>query len=180
MSPCLSGEVVCGRDAECTVAFHEARCTCPPGTQGNAQVACISAVCHYNEDCAPNEACDRLNRVCRPVCSEDTCADRANCVAENHEPKCTCFPGTSGNPYVECTGVTDVVRPECVSDSECPVEFACINTKCQNPCLTQNMCSGDQQCRLLNTAPLRTMICECPPNSFTDVNGNCRKIGKDN
>lgn len=40
------------------------------------------------------------------------------------------------------------------------------------------MCSGEQECKVLNTVPLRTMICTCPANTITDVNGLCKEIGK--
>ena len=103
-TPCLVGDIVCGRGAECTAIAHRGQCTCPPGTQGNPYVACISAVCHYNEDCADHEACDRFNRVCRPVCDDLTCAETATCIAKNHQPKCVCGPGLTGIPEVECTG----------------------------------------------------------------------------
>lgn len=105
VSPCTSDQVICGRGAECTVFYHRAQCTCPSGTQGDPQVACITGICHYNEDCANHEACDRLNRVCRPVCDFDTCAETATCLARDHQPKCVCPPGTNGNPYIECSGI---------------------------------------------------------------------------
>ena len=104
MSPCLS--LSCGRGAECKVQSpHKGTCVCPAGTQGNPLLSCVSVVCQYNEDCADHEACDRLNRVCRPVCDEDTCAITAHCFAHDHQPTCTCPPGTQGNPYIECTGM---------------------------------------------------------------------------
>jgi len=104
VTPCLTSDIVCGRGAECRAISHRAQCICPPGTQGDPRVACTSAICHYNEDCADHEACDRLNRICRPVCEDDTCAETATCVARDHQPKCTCPPGTTGNPYVTCAG----------------------------------------------------------------------------
>ena len=104
VSPCLNELITCGRGAQCTAAAHRAECSCPLGTQGDPRIACIRAICHYNEDCAHDEACDRLNRVCRKVCSEDSCGDEAVCLAKNHEPMCSCPPGTKGNPYIECQG----------------------------------------------------------------------------
>jgi len=57
------------------------------------------------------------------------------------------------------------------------LNLACINTKCQDPCVSAGMCTSEQECKVLNTAPLRTMICLCPPNTITDVNGQCKRIG---
>lgn len=174
-NPCDIGDVICGRGAECAVTGHRAYCNCPSGTQGDPRVACISAVCHYNEDCPDHEACDRLNRVCRRVCDDDSCAETAVCIAKNHQSNCICNPGTTGNPYVECTTISHV-HAECQTDSECPPLLACINTRCQDPCALTDMCTQEQQCRVLNTVPLRTMICECPSDTFTDIDGICKKI----
>lgn len=69
------------------------------------------------------------------------------------------------------------IEPECTQDSECALNLACINTKCQDPCVSAGMCTSEQECKVLNTAPLRTMICLCPPNTITDVNGQCKQIG---
>lgn len=102
LSPCR--ESSCGRGAECRAVAHSAQCICPPGTQGDPHVSCVTVVCQYNEDCADHEACDRLNRVCRPVCEADVCGTRATCIARSHQHKCICEPGTQGDPYVECTG----------------------------------------------------------------------------
>ena len=102
LDPCL--KTSCGRGAECIVQNHISHCQCPLGTQGNSLISCITGVCQYNEDCADHEACDRLNRVCKPVCDEGTCAETALCIGTDHQPKCTCPVGTVGNPYIICRG----------------------------------------------------------------------------
>lgn len=206
INPCFNAFITCGRGAECTAIAHKAQCNCPAGTQGDARTACIIAVCHYNEDCAEDETCDRLNRVCRKVCSEDSCGDEALCTAKNHEPMCSCPPGTKGNPYVECEGKNQLLyssifniflqilifckfiisfyfsgeqfKPDCTEDRQCSPNFACINARCQDPCLVANMCSDEQICRVFPTEYIRTIICECPKDSYTDENGNCIKHGK--
>ncbi|XP_011706617.1 PREDICTED: WAP four-disulfide core domain protein 5-like, partial [Wasmannia auropunctata] len=68
------------------------------------------------------------------------------------------------------------IEPECIQDSDCPLNLACINNKCQDPCVSAGMCTSEQECRVLNTEPLRTMICLCPPNTITDINGQCKQI----
>lgn len=138
-------------------------------------LSCISGICHYNEDCADHEACDRLNRVCRPVCDEDTCADTAICKGIQHQPKCMCPAGTSGNPYYECIE-GKVQEPECKVDSDCISQHACINSRCLNPCTSDNMCTHDQECSVLDTSPLRTIMCRCPPDTFVDATGRCVPI----
>ncbi|GLH00239.1 Neurogenic locus Notch protein, partial [Gryllus bimaculatus] len=177
LDPCAHGSGGgCGRGAECVAQAHRAHCVCPAGTQGDALLACVSVACQYNEDCADHEACDRLNRVCRPVCEDDTCADTAVCIAKDHQPTCVCPPGTSGNPYFECGKErTPTPPPECTRDADCPPQLACVSGACRNPC-TSATCSPDQECRVLDTLPLRTVMCVCPPDTVTDASGRCRAI----
>lgn len=175
MNPCSL--LSCGRGAECRVHSHTAQCICPAGTQGNPEISCIAGLCQYNEDCADHEECDRLNRICRPVCERITCATTATCIGRNHQPKCDCPIGTIGNPYVQCSIERQPLpEPECRVDADCPFELACINNHCQNPCAIANICTIDQECRVLNTLPLRTIMCQCPPDTYTDSNGRCKAI----
>lgn len=172
INPCST--ISCGRGAECTAQNHRAQCQCPPGTQGDPLLACITGQCQYNEDCADHEACDRLNRICRPVCDEETCAATARCVGQNHQPKCSCPIGTIGDPFIECK--LPVVKPVCTIDADCPSQLGCINELCLNPCHQGNMCSIEQECRVLDTTPMRTVICACPPDQILDSSGHCRTI----
>ncbi|KAK9513085.1 hypothetical protein O3M35_001355 [Rhynocoris fuscipes] len=175
ISPC--GRISCGRGAECIASAHSARCVCPAGTQGDPHVSCISVACQYNEDCADHEACDRLNRVCRPVCEKDTCGQRADCTASHHQPQCHCQPGTQGDPYIECTAFrTPLPPPECQADSDCPTKLACIQKTCQNPCNLPAVCASDQECSVLDTLPLRTVMCVCPADTVASVDGHCLPI----
>jgi hypothetical protein len=144
LNPCISSR--CGKGAECQPQQHRANCVCPAGTQGNPLVSCITGLCQYNEDCADHEACDRLNRVCRPVCDEQSCGTNAYCKGTRHQPSCFCRDGTAGNPYVSCSVEKSPPRPECTIDSECPSQLACINQHCENPCIRANICSRDQTC----------------------------------
>lgn len=143
--------------------------------QGNPLIACIAGICQYNEDCAEDEACDRLNRICRPVCEEDTCADSATCIGQQHQPKCHCPPGTTGSPYIECHG-EKVSQPGCRTDSDCSNQLACINQLCINPCAKSDVCSAEQECKVLDTLPLRTVLCQCPTDTIADNNGLCQPI----
>lgn len=51
----------------------------------------------------------------------------------------------------------------CESDSECPSQLACINAQCKNPCEEGRPCGINAECRVLDTLPVRTMLCECLP-----------------
>lgn len=178
LNPCTLGAVQCGRGAECLAQNHRANCMCPAGTQGNPLVSCVTGVCQYNEDCRDDEACDRLNRVCRKVCDSDSCAETAICEGRAHQPVCSCRPGTSGNPYVECSAYRDV-QPECRVDADCPSQFACINKRCENPCSKSNVCTPEQTCTVLDSLPLRTVICRCPVDMITDSTGRCVPIARE-
>lgn len=145
----------------------------------------MTGLCQYNEDCADHEACDRLNRICRPVCDDETCSPTATCLGRQHQPVCTCRPGTTGNPYVECSGFKQdvpIIEPECRVDADCPsspLVLACINKRCENPCSRPDVCSIDQTCTVIDTLPLRTVLCKCPIDMVTDNNGRCKPIQQD-
>lgn len=173
LTPCAL--TTCAYGSECVVYNHKAECRCPPGTQGNPLISCIPGVCQYNEDCADHEVCDRLNRVCRPACDEDSCAVTAICRGQNHQPKCVCPTDTTGNPYIECLSKP---LPGCRSDSECPSQLICLNGACQNPCRNTDICHPDQECKVLDTLPFRTLLCQCPQDTFIDTTGRCVSISQ--
>lgn len=74
---------------------------------------------------------------------------------------CTCQPGYVGAP--------PACRPECVVSSECPMNQACINQKCTNPC--PGMCGTNAQCQVINHNP----ICTCNPGFTGDPFTRCLK-----
>lgn len=169
----------CGRDAECLAQNHRANCICPPGTQGNPLISCVKGHCQYNEDCQDHEACDRLNRVCRPVCESSSCIEQAYCEGKNHQAVCYCQPGTFGNPYVSCSRQVEE-RPECTTDSDCAPKLTCVNRRCENPCSRSDVCDVQQTCTVLDTTPIRSIMCRCPPDTVTDSQGRCVPIRHDN
>lgn len=68
-----------------------------------------------------------------------------------------------GDPYVNC-------KPECIQNSDCPINKACLNMKCINPCASA--CGLNSECYVVNHLPQ----CTCLP----DYTGNpikiCRQI----
>lgn len=169
--PCNLGSP-CGRDATCEAIAHVAACRCPAGTHGDPRRACISAVCHYNEDCDDTQICDRLNRVCRPACSDSACAPGALCVARRHRPECSCPPGRSGDPYSRGCAERDV-GPECTSDSECSAPLACVNARCVDLCAS-SPCETGLVCRTVEVLPLRAVACVCPDGGRVAPDSGCR------
>lgn len=73
----------------------------------------------------------------------------------NNAGSCTCLPGYIGNPYENC-------RPECVLNSDCPPNKACLRNKCQDPC--PGVCGQNSECHIINHLP----SCTC----FTGYSGD--------
>lgn len=55
------------------------------------------------------------------------------------------------------------VKEKCKADNECPSQTACFNGQCINPCTKIAPCGINAECKVLDTSPIRTMICECLP-----------------
>lgn len=54
-----------------------------------------------------------------------------------------------GNPYTGC-------RPECVLNTDCPRDRACVRNQCQDPC--PGTCATNAVCNVINYTPM----CSCP------------------
>lgn len=83
-------------------------------------------------------------------CSPSPCGSNAVCKEFNGAGSCTCLQNYIGNPYEGC-------RPECVLNSDCPANLACINTKCRDPC--PGSCGRNALCQVINHMP----VCNCYP-----------------
>ena len=73
--------------------------------------------------------------------------------------QCSCLPGMIGSPP-NC-------RPECVVNSECAQDKACINQKCGDPC--PGLCGINAYCRVRNHVP----ICVCNQGYIGDPFSSC-------
>lgn len=78
-------------------------------------------------------------------CDLNPCGPNARC---NNEI-CTCLPEYQGDPYVGC-------RPECVTNTDCALDRACIRNKCMDPC--PGTCGQNALCSVYNHVPM----CTCP------------------
>lgn len=83
-------------------------------------------------------------------CNPSPCGANAICKELNGAGSCTCLPEYLGDPYTGC-------RPECVMNTDCPRNKACINNKCLNPC--PGTCGLNAEC----TVNKHTPICNCLP-----------------
>lgn len=154
---CAIDANICGRSAECYGTEHRASCRCTIGTVGNPSVACTPISCRANSDCPLEKSC--INSQCVEPCSNITCNEPAECRVHQHEVYCVCPPGyQSTEDGCEKTG-----EPQCAIDIDCPSGLACLYSTCVNPCLQSTPCGDNAVCRVINTLPVRTMICECKP-----------------
>ena len=100
-----------------------------------------------------------------PVVFDDPCVPNP-CGPNSHPPRvvgsrcqCNCLPEMIGSPP-NC-------RPECVVNSDCPSDKACINRKCQDPC--PGLCGVNAYCSVRNHVP----ICICNQGYIGDPFSTC-------
>lgn len=178
----------CGMDAVCNVINHVPNCACKPGYEGDAFVRCRPIVVAIR----PSKRYFFLSffrsylkskfAICEPSFSEfvrkfksiflddeqpkvkDKC--RPNPCGSNSECKggvCSCISDYIGNPYFGC-------HPECILNTECPRNKACINNKCVDPCV--NMCGQEALCSVVNHIPM----CDCQYGYTGNAYVACAKI----
>lgn len=88
----------------------------------------------------------------REPCKPSPCGPNSQCTDNNGQAVCSCLPQFIGTPP-NC-------RPECLVNSECGSNRACVNQKCVDPCI--GTCGRDAQCKIIHHSP----ICSCA-NGFT-------------
>lgn len=142
VDPCISS---CGINARCEVFNHSPICSCKPGETGDPFRGCqpILDVPQPERDENP---C--LTDPCRDSCNP--CGPNSKCRAVGETAACECNIGYIGTPP-SC-------RPECVINTDCPAQLACINNKCQNPC--EGSCGTNAECHVIS----HTVSCVCPPS----------------
>lgn len=77
-----------------------------------------------------------------------------------------CLPEYIGNPYEGC-------RPECVLNTDCPSNKACIMSKCQDPC--PGTCGQNSDCVVISHLP----SCVCRQGYTGDPFRYCNIIPPD-
>lgn len=87
------------------------------------------------------------------------CGMYAECRNIGGTPSCSCLPRYIGSP--------PTCRPECRVNSDCPMNLACMNEKCRDPC--QGSCSITSLCTVYNHVP----VCTCPEQYTGDPFSNC-------
>lgn len=92
-------------------------------------------------------------------CQPSPCGLNANCRQDNDKAVCSCIDNFIGRPP-SCV-------PECISNSECPNNKACINKRCRDPCV--GLCGQNAQCHVVSHTP----ICECTEGYSGDPFVSC-------
>lgn len=175
LNPCII-EDPCATNAICFGSNHHSQCKCPSGYDGNPFAKCERVECRSNNDCPSNKAC--LNHQCVNPCAINAnppCASNAMCYVHNHAAACRCpdhLP--EGNPleYCERTPLRPS-EPECRVDTDCPNRLACIKNECVDPCSILKPCSDTAMCGVLNSIPVRTMVCTCAEGWVPNTEGEC-------
>lgn len=125
----------CGTNAQCNTVSHTPNCACLDGFVGDPFVYCNKKV---------EQAVAERPTPCVP----SPCGVNAECREQNSAGSCMCLPNYIGNPYEGC-------RPECILNSDCPSNKACIHNKCQDPC--PGVCGQNAECQVINHLP----SCNC-------------------
>lgn len=147
----------CGLNANCHVINHSPICSCRPGNTGNPFTRCypiprktarllLSLVVPNGPNIAAPPTPQPLPEPLNP-CVPSPCGPNSECRDTNGSPSCSCSATYIGSPP-NC-------RPECVINSECPSNLACIREKCQDPC--PGSCGLNAQCSAIN----HVSICTC-------------------
>lgn len=154
----------CGLNAVCQIVNHHPICSCKPGDTGDPFVRCT--LIGNKPNSTLTEFINKVNVVeeipVRPQenpCQPSPCGFNSQCKVVGDSPSCSCLPNFLGTPP-NC-------RPECVSNSECENHLACINQKCQDPCV--EMCGVNAECRVVSHTP----NCACVVGFFGDPFTQC-------
>lgn len=170
IDPCVGA---CGIKAECQVINHNPICSCLQRYTGDPFVLCHLSTIYY-----PSLSKIHINfiitymnlqfRLVPPVLIDDSsvdpcvpspCGPNSICREINSLPSCSCTLDSIGAPP-NC-------RPECISNSECSNDLACINKKCSDPC--EGSCGNNAECRVVSHTP----VCVCPTGYTGDPFTQC-------
>lgn len=131
----------CGVGAECRVLSHAPQCICPVGYTGDGFIEC------------------RVIEISLTPCSPSPCGPNAICKEQRGAGSCICLSEYIGNPYEGC-------RPECVINSDCPSNLACMQNKCKNPC--GNICGRNAVCNVVHHTPRCTCLQDLIGNPYQE------------
>lgn len=95
-------------------------------------------------------------------CMPSPCGLNTVCQVARGRPVCSCLPDFHGDPQLGCL-------PECVLNSDCPDNEACIDRHCKNPCGFSSICGLNALCQVQH----HTATCVCPEGFIGDAFFQC-------
>jgi hypothetical protein len=95
-------------------------------------------------------------------CVPSPCGPNSICRVNGNRAVCSCMTNYIGRPP-SC-------RPECVINSDCAMNLACVNEKCKNPCF--GSCGPNTECRVVSHRPM----CYCTAGFTGDPFSGCNRI----
>lgn len=160
----------CGANAQCKVINHNAICSCSPGYTGDPFIQCLVEKSEnltkiYSKLLFTNNLTLLETPQYEPSgnpCIPSPCGPNSQCRVVGELPACSCLPN-----YI---GRSPNCRPECTLNAECPSNLACINEKCQDPCL--GSCGINSICTVIKHNP----VCSCKNGYTGDPFSSCTEI----
>lgn len=164
----------CGLNAICNVFNHIPVCTCTDGYTGNPFSNCYPAppppsneMIFYSTKLIQTKSIVLMllplwsleDEIPQDKCNPNPCGPNSVC----NDGVCTCSPEFFGDPYSGC-------RPECVLNSDCARDRACLRSKCVDPC--PGTCASNALCNVINHVPM----CSCPTGMEGNAFTQCRPI----
>lgn len=134
----------CGIGASCKVEKHHPVCYCDSGLEGDPLIRCYARDEPKKSPCWPSP-----------------CGEGTQCSVLNDRAVCSCLPDYIGDPQTGC-------HAECVINSDCPAQKACINKHCENPCHAST-CGINAECRVYD----HTANCYCRDGFMGDAFIHC-------
>ena len=161
----------CGPNTECSQDnAGQVICTCVRGYQGDpVSAAGCRAECLQNDDCRPSLAC--IAQKCIDPCP-GTCGVNAVCEVRDHNPICSCPPGTIGDPFTRCRQppiVPDPPRKDACSTNPCGINAQCQERSGQAVCQCLKPYQGDP---LVECKPECVLSYECA-SDLACINQKC-------
>jgi hypothetical protein len=125
--------------------------------------------CVTSSECPQDKACVR--EKCIDPCP-GTCGSNARCQVRNHNPICSCAPGYTGDPFVQC----QIERSERLTfllslmfkTSHSEILEVITDVPAENPCVP-SPCGPYSACQIVGNLP----ACSCLPN-YIGRSPNCR------
>lgn len=157
----------CGLNARCSVINHTPICICLEEYIGDPFTNCQPALPPRkttisrltNVSVTTNVISLEQHPIIEDPCNPSPCGPNAQCS----NGICTCLSEYHGDPYAGC-------RPECVLNSDCLRDKACLRSKCVNPCL--GICGQNAICEVLNHIPM----CSCPSRMEGNAFIQCKPL----